>query len=60
MVKLVVYDNAGREIETLINMDLNAGTYKAVWNAAVYASGVYFYKLTSGGYSEVKKMILVK
>jgi len=59
-VKLTVYDYAGREIETLINMDLNAGTYKAEWNAADYASGVYFYKLTVGNYSAVKKMILIK
>ncbi len=59
-VKLVVYDMLGREVETLVSKDLKAGTYKADWNASGYTSGVYFYKIISGDYSETKKMILVK
>ncbi len=58
--KLVVYDALGRELETLVNEQLNAGTYEANWIASNYPSGVYFYTLTSGDYSETSKMILIK
>ncbi len=59
-VKLVVFDALGRELETLVNQQLTAGTYNADWNAANYTSGVYFYKLTSEGFTETKRMILIK
>ncbi len=59
-VKLVVYDITGRELETLVNENLAAGTYKADWNATAYSSGVYFYTITSGSYHQTRKMILVK
>lgn len=59
-VSLVVYDLLGREIETLVSKELNAGTYRADWNATKYTSGVYFYKLITEGFSETKKMILAK
>jgi hypothetical protein len=59
-VKLTIFDMLGREVETLVNENLNAGTYKADWNAASYSSGVYFYKIQTGEFSEIKKMILVK
>jgi hypothetical protein len=59
-VKLVVYDILGNEIETLINEHLTAGTYKVDWNAANYPSGVYYYRLISGKFSETKKLILIK
>jgi hypothetical protein len=60
LVKLVIYDITGREVTTLVNESLKPGTYEAEWNAADYPSGVYFYKLVSERFSEVKKMILVK
>ncbi len=59
-VKLVIYDAAGRQVDELVNGELNAGTYKAEWNAVNYSSGVYFYTLSSGSYRETKKMILIK
>lgn len=59
-VKLVVYDIQGRKVETLVNQQVNAGTYNADWNAARYSSGIYFYKLETDGYTETKKMMLVK
>ena len=59
-VKITVFDISGKEIETLVNESLQAGTYQASWNAAEYTSGVYFYKLVTDGYSETKKMVLVK
>lgn len=58
--KLVIYDALGREMETVVNEQLDAGTYEADWNASNYPSGVYYYKLIAGNYIETRKMILVK
>ncbi len=58
--KLYVYDIIGREISILVSEDLIVGKYEVDWNASAYPSGTYFYKLESGNFSEVKKMILVK
>ena len=55
-----MFDILGHEVETLVNENLNAGTYNADWNAANYSSGVYFYKIETVGFTETKKMILVK
>ena len=59
-VKLVVFDALGREVETLVNQSQQAGTYEASFTSANYPSGVYFYKLTTGDFSSVKKMVLLK
>lgn len=59
-VQIKVYDILGNEIETLVNEEKHAGTYELNWNAASLPSGVYFYKLQSGQYTSVKKMILLK
>jgi hypothetical protein len=59
-VNLAVFDILGREVTTLVNERLNPGIYKAEWNASAYPSGVYFYKLTSGSFTQSKKMVLVK
>jgi hypothetical protein len=62
MVKLAVYDLLGKEIAVLGNEYQNAGTYSATFTSGDYhlSSGIYFYKLTAGNYSETKKMVLVK
>lgn len=65
-VHLIIYDVLGREVASLITPllegkeGLKAGTYEVDWNASGHPSGVYFYKLTSGSYSETKKMVLLK
>ncbi|MBN1632607.1 MAG: T9SS type A sorting domain-containing protein, partial [Ignavibacteria bacterium] len=59
-IKLVVYDILGKEIATLVNEKLNAGSYEVNWNASNYASGVYFCRLTTEDYTNVKKMLLIK
>ncbi len=59
-VSLKVYDMLGKEVATLVNQNTNAGEYEVSFGAAKLTSGVYFYKLTSGNFSDVKKMILVK
>ncbi len=59
-VTLLIYDMLGREVETLVNENLTAGTHNVDWNAANYTSGVYFYRLISADHSETKRMVLVK
>lgn len=59
-VKLSVYDILGREISNLVNQDLNKGYYSIDFNASGLPSGVYFYKLSAGGVSFTKKMMIVK
>lgn len=60
LVKVVVYDAKGSEVETLINENKQAGSYTVNFNAAALSSGVYFYKITSGGFTDVKRMMLIK
>jgi hypothetical protein len=59
-VRFVVYDILGREITTLVNEHLQPGTYEVEWDGSNYSSGVYFYKLITTGFSETRKMMLVK
>ncbi|MBU2493722.1 MAG: T9SS type A sorting domain-containing protein [Bacteroidetes bacterium] len=59
-VRITVYDVIGKEIEVLVNKDMNPGVFNATWNAANYASGIYFYKMQTNNFVSVKKMILVK
>ncbi len=59
-VNLTIYDAMGKVIETLQNGEMKPGVYKAEWNASGYPSGVYFYKLSAGKFTETKKMILMK
>jgi lysophospholipase L1-like esterase len=66
-VTLKVYDSLGNEITTLVNEEKPAGNYEVDFNAANLpagrqglSSGIYFYKLTAGNYSKVRKMILMK
>ena len=59
-VRLIIYDISGKEIVSLVNQDLRPGNYEVEWNASNYSSGVYFYKITAGDFTEIKKMVLVK
>ena len=59
-VKLIVYDIIGREVRTLVNESLKPGTYEAAFDGSALNSGVYFYKLMTDGYTETKKMLMIK
>lgn len=59
-VRLVIYDMLGREISTLINEKLSMGVYEYTFNGTSLSSGMYFYKITAGEFTEVRKMILLK
>jgi len=59
-VTMKIYDVLGREVRTLVNEVRNAGNYIVEFNANELASGVYFYKLEVNGFSDVKRMMLIK
>jgi len=59
-VKLNVYNVQGKEITTLVNEEQSYGTYQVDWDASNFPSGVYYYRLKAGNFSEVKKMVLLK
>jgi exonuclease III len=60
LVTLKIFDVLGKEITTLINENLNAGSYSIDWNAYQYPSGVYFYRLQTDNFTDTKRMLLVK
>lgn len=62
---LVIYDLLGREVRTLVNETLNAGTYEKTWDGknnfgSQVASGIYIYRIQSGSFVSTKKMMLLK
>lgn len=59
-VKIVVVNTLGQEIATLVNEFKSVGTYEVQFNASNLPSGIYFYHLTAGSYTNTKKMILIK
>ncbi|MCX7877042.1 MAG: alpha/beta fold hydrolase [Ignavibacteria bacterium] len=59
-VELKVYDLLGREVATLVNEIQAPGSYNVTFNAKNLSSGVYFYRLTAGGFTDIKRMVLVK
>jgi hypothetical protein len=61
-VKITVYDITGKVVDVILNTVVPAGNHNVIWNTngKNLSSGVYFYKLESGSYSEEKKMLLIK
>jgi hypothetical protein len=59
-VNISVYDIAGKEIIKLVNKKVSAGSYEVKFDGSTLPSGVYYYKITTDGFSETKKMVLMK
>lgn len=59
-VVIKIFDCSGKEIQTLVNENKSAGNYSAEFNASALSSGVYFYRIETDGFSETKKMTLIK
>lgn len=59
-VIIKLYNVLGREIKSIVNKEYNSGTYEVEFNAEHLSSGVYFYRITAGSYSAVKKMQIIK
>ena len=59
-VRLKVFDILGREVETLVERDQNAGHYEFAFDASRLSSGTYFYRLDAGAFVQTKKMLIVR
>lgn len=59
-VKLTVFDVLGREVSTLVNEQLQAGTYEFEWDGSGFSSGIYYYNLQTENFSDTRKMVLIK
>jgi hypothetical protein len=59
-VEVSVYNLLGQRVETLVDGYMDAGAHSVDWDAARYSSGVYFYRISTPGFSETKKMTLLK
>ncbi|MCX6159101.1 MAG: T9SS type A sorting domain-containing protein [Ignavibacteriae bacterium] len=59
-IKVKIYDALGREVQTLVNESLEPGTYETSFDGSMLNSGVYFYRIIAGEFTETKKMLLIK
>lgn len=59
-VSLKIYDILGREVVTLVNEEKPVGSYEVQFNGTSLTSGIYFYQLSTGNYTDTKKMILLR
>ena len=59
-VTIKIYDILGRKIETLVQGEQQAGYHQVIWDAEDATSGMYFYRIQAGDYTEAKKMLLLK
>jgi len=59
-VRLTVYNSLGEEVSTLVDGINNAGNYEVKFDGNTLTSGVYYYRLTTEDFSEVKTMLLLK
>ena len=59
-VSLKIFDALGREVALLVSEEMSTGTYSRQWNAKSLPSGVYFYRLQSGSFTDTKKLVLLR
>jgi hypothetical protein len=59
-VKLIIYNQLGQTVATLVNERLSAGNYSVDWNAEGFPSGVYFYRITAGDFTQTRKLLFTK
>jgi hypothetical protein len=60
LVTLKVFNTAGQEIASLVDRQLPAGDHRTEWNASGVPSGIYFYRIQAGAYSETKKLVVMR
>jgi hypothetical protein len=59
-VSLKIFDLIGREVEKLVSEELPPGSYQRQWNASGRSSGVYFYRMQAGAYTETKRLVILR
>ncbi|MBL8008864.1 MAG: T9SS type A sorting domain-containing protein [Ignavibacteria bacterium] len=60
IVTIKIYDILGKEVMTLVNEMKQAGNYETEFTATNLASGAYFYRMESGEFKDIKRMVLIK
>jgi len=60
IVKLAVYNSLGQQVALLVDEELSPGSYEYTFDGSAFASGVYFYSIQTDGFTDTKKMLLVK
>jgi hypothetical protein len=60
LVTLTVYDITGQKVQTLVNEQLQTGTYEITFDGSALTSRVYFYKLITDSFIETRRMLLIK
>ncbi len=59
-IQLIIYNSLGELVQELLNQNMNSGYYEITWDASKLPSGIYFYRLQSGLWTETKKLILLR
>ncbi len=59
-VTIRVYNLLGQHVARLVDEEKAPGEYTVEWNAGTLSSGVYFYRMTAGAFSETKKMVVMR
>ena len=59
-VKISVYNQLGQQVALIADRDYSSGEYSINFNGASLASGVYYYRIEAGSFTETKKMVLLK
>jgi len=59
-VELNIYDISGQKVTNLVSENQRAGSYKVTWDGSGFAGGVYFYRIDTGDFHQIKKMVLIK
>ena len=59
-VRITIYNILGEQVDQIVHKNLKAGYHKFHWDATTVGSGVYFYKLTAGDFTQIKKMSVLK
>jgi hypothetical protein len=59
-VRLTVYNTLGERVATICDARFDKGTYAITWDASQQPSGVYFYRLQAGGFTDTRKLLILK
>ncbi|MFC1608135.1 T9SS type A sorting domain-containing protein, partial [Candidatus Latescibacterota bacterium] len=59
-VQVEIINNSGQRVDTLVDGYMRRGSHVATWNAQNHSTGIYYYRFRFGGFSDVKKMLLLK
>ena len=59
-VELSIYNLLGQRVAILVNEQQKAGSHQVNWDASGFSGGVYYYRIRSGNFQDVKKMILIR